>query len=46
MQNIKSTQLKTKEFMTYLCGCYGNLVIIATRYAADTYCPKEAPCQI
>ena len=46
MQNIKSTLLKTKEFMTYLCGCHGNLVIIATMYVADTYCPKEAPCQI
>ena len=28
---------KTNELLTYLCGCHGNLVTIATRY-----CPKEA----
>ena len=35
-----------KELLTYLCGYYGNLVIIAGRYVADAYCPREAPCQI
>ena len=46
MPNIMSIQLKTKELLTYLCGYYGNLIIIATRYVTDAYCPKEAPCQI
>ena len=27
----------------YHCGCHGNLVTIATRYAADAYLPKEPP---
>ena len=31
----------------YHCGCHGNLVTIATRYAADiAYLPKEPPYQI
>ena len=46
MPNIKSIQLETKELLTYFCGYHGNLVTIATRYVADAYCPKEAPCQI
>ena len=46
MPNIKSMQLKTKELLTYFCGYRGNLVAIATKYVADAYCPKEAPCQI
>ena len=46
MSNIQSIKLKTKELLTYLCGYHGNLVIIATRYVADAYCPKEAPRQI
>ena len=36
-------RLKTKELLTYYCGCHGNLVIIAMRYMADAYCPKEIP---
>ena len=46
MPNIKSIQLKTKELLTYFCGYRCNLVTIATKYVADAYCPKEAPCQI
>ena len=46
MPNIKSIQLTTKELLTYLCGYHGDLVIIATRYVADAYCPKEAACLI
>ena len=30
-------QLKTKELLTYHCGCHGNLVNIVTRYVADAY---------
>ena len=41
-----STELKTKKILTYHCGCHGNLVTIATKYVADAYCLKEAPCQI
>ena len=37
---------KTKELLTYYCGCHGNLVTIATRYVADAFCPKEPPYQI
>ena len=46
MLKMGSIVFKTKELFTYHCGCHGNLVIIATRYVADAYCPKEAPCQI
>ena len=46
MPNIDSIQLKTKELLTYYCGCHGNLVNIATRYVADAYCPNEPPYQI
>ena len=46
MPNIKSIQAKKKELLTFLCGYHGNLVIIATRYVADAYFPKEAPYQI
>ena len=46
MANVISIGRKTKEFLTYHCGCHGNLVTIATRYVADAYCPKEAQCQI
>ena len=46
MSNIKSTKPKTKELLTFLCGYYGNLVIIEARFVADVYCPKEAPCQL
>ena len=41
MPNMNSTQPKTKQLVTYYCGCHGNLVTIATRYVADAYCPKE-----
>ena len=30
---------KTKELVTYYCGCHGNLVTIATRSVADACCP-------
>ena len=46
MLKMGSIGLKTNESLTYHCGCHGNLVTIATRYVADAYCPKEAPCQI
>ena len=39
--NMDAIGLKTKELLTYHYGCHGNLVIIATRYVADAYCPKE-----
>ena len=38
--------LETKTLLTYHCGCQGNLVTIAMRYAADAYHPKEPPYQI
>ena len=44
--NVDSIWLKTKELLTYHCGCHGSLVTIATRYAADAYFPKEPPYQI
>ena len=34
---------KTKELLTYHCGCYGNLVTIATKYVAGVYHPMEPP---
>ena len=40
---MDSIRLKTKELLTYHCGCYGNLVTIATMYVADVYRPKEPP---
>ena len=43
---MDSIQLKTKELLTHHCSCHGNLVIIATKYVADAYCPKELPYQI
>ena len=46
MLNVDSIQLKTKELLTNHCGCHGNLVIIATRYVADSYYLKETPRQI
>ena len=46
MLNMGSIGLKTKELLTDRCGCHSNLVIIATSYVADAYCPKQAPCQI
>ena len=46
MLKIKSIQLKTKEVLAHLYGYHGNLVTIATKYVADDYCSKEAPCQI
>ena len=49
MPNMNTIQPKTKELVTYYCGCHGNhgnLVTIAMRYVADAYCPKETPCQI
>ena len=39
--NMNSIQLKIKELLMYHCGCHSNLVIIAMKYAADVYCPKE-----
>ena len=46
MPNMGSIGLKTNELLINQCGCHGNLVTLATRYVADAYCPKEAPCQI
>ena len=34
---MDSLRHKTKELLAYHCGCYGNLVTIATRYVADAY---------
>ena len=44
--NMDLIQLKTKELLTHHCSCHGNLVTMATKYVADTYCPKEPPYQI
>ena len=40
MPNMDTMQLKTKELLTYCCGCHGNLVTIATRYVADASIPN------
>ena len=37
MPNMDSINLKTKELLTYHCGCRGSLVTIAARYVADAY---------
>ena len=42
MPSMTSIELKTKELFTEHCGCDGNQVTIATKYATDVYCPKEA----
>ena len=44
--NVGSIWLKTKELLTYHCGCHGNLVTIAARYVSGAYYSKEAPCQM
>ena len=46
MPNMNSIPPKTKELVTFYCGCNGNLVTIATRFVADACCPKEPPYQI
>ena len=38
--------IKTKELLTYHCGCHGNLVTIAMRFVADAYHPKKDSYQI
>ena len=43
---MDSIKLKTKELLTYHCGCHGNLVAIVTRYVADAYRLTEPPYQI
>ena len=43
MPNMDSIRRKTKEFLTYHCGCYGNLVTIAIKYVAGVYHPIEPP---
>ena len=42
MANMMSIGLKTNELLRHHCSCHGNVVTIATSYAADAYCPKEA----
>ena len=44
MADIISIGLKTKELLRHHCSYHGNLVIIATKYVANAYCPKEALC--
>ena len=34
---MDSIRLKTKELLTYYCGCHGNLVTLATRFDPDAY---------
>ena len=46
MPNMSSIQLKAKELLMFHSGCHGNWVTIAARYVADSYCPKQPPCQI
>ena len=36
---MDSIRRKTKELLMYHCGCYGNLVTIATKYVAGVYHP-------
>ena len=43
---MDSIQHKTKELLTYHCGCHGNLVTIETRYVADANCPITPSYQI
>ena len=38
---MDSIRLETKELLMYHCGCYSNLVTIATLYVADAYRSKE-----
>ena len=38
---MDSIRPKTKELMTYYCGCHGNLVTIAIRFVANVYCPIQ-----
>ena len=39
--DIDSPFLFPQELLMYHCGCHGNLVITAMKYAADVYCAKE-----
>ena len=43
MPNMDLIRPKTKELLSYYCGCHGNLVTIATRHVADAYRPIEPP---
>ena len=43
---MDSIQFKSKELLTYHCGCHGNLVTTETRYVADAYRLIEPPYQI
>ena len=43
---MDSIRPKTKELVTFSCGCHGNLVTIAMRFVANAYCNKEPPYQI
>ena len=43
---MNAIQPKTKELAIHHCGCHENLVIIAMRYMADAYCPKQPPYQV
>ena len=46
MPNMDSIRHKTKELLTYHCGCYGKLVTIAMEYVAGVYHPIKLPYQI
>ena len=39
--DMDSIQHRTEELLTYHCGCHGNLVTIAMRYAADAFISKN-----
>ena len=39
--NMGSIRPKTKELLTYYCGCHGNLVTIAARYVVDAFVPRN-----
>ena len=43
---MDSVKLKTKELLTYHCGCHGNLVTTVTKYVADAYRLMEPPYYI
>ena len=39
MRNVNSIKCKAKKLLMYHCGCHGNLVTIAMRYAANAILP-------
>ena len=46
MPNMNLIHLKTNELLRYYCSFHGNIVAVAMKSAADSYCLMEAYCQI